>query len=143
MRHPNCARSDGVRFRKQVDWVQTLENYENRIAKYPKSFFLELDGSYLSDYMKFHGSHGYCSSPIPSLEKVCLSHNIHILGHVPANKKNGSYAYLPEKFPENAKIIYVGHANYITDQKDSRFAVSKKDKVWTITTTTHCLSREI
>ena len=44
--------------------------------------------------------------------------------------KNGSYAHLPEKFPENAKIIYVGQANHITDQKDSRFAVSKKDMVW-------------
>ena len=65
IRHPNRAGS--IQFRKQIDWVQTLENYENRISKYPKYFFLELNESYVSDYMKF------CNSPISHIiSKICV-----------------------------------------------------------------------
>ena len=95
--------------------------------KYPKYFFLELEGVYVSDYIKFCPN---ALSHMPILQKICLSHDIHVLGHIPENKKNGSYAHFPEKFPENAKIIYVGQANHITGQKDSRFAVSNKDMAW-------------
>lgn len=122
IRRPNQAGS--IQSRKQIDWVQTLENYEIRISNYPKDFFLELNESYLSDYMKFCNS---SFSHIPILEKICISHDIHTLGHIYENKKNNSYVYLPKNFLENAKVIYVGQANHITGQKESRFAVSKQD----------------
>lgn len=114
-----------TKFRKHIDWTKTLENYEKRISICRREFFEDLHETYVSDYNLHRKGQ---KSHIPILLKMAASHEgIRIFGSVSENKKNGEYIYLPKDFPENAKIVYVGKANFITDKPESRYSIRSKD----------------
>ena len=71
---------------------------------------------------------GFGSDPshIPILKKICMTHNVHILGQIYENKQHESYCYLPEEFPENAKIIYYRIKQTL---KDDSFIYSESIKI--------------
>lgn len=113
-----------VKHRKQIDWDQTLNNYEKRLRSYPKNVFTHLEGAYLSDFIHKGTSH------IPILEGICERHGVNILGIIFENKKNGTYLYVPEDFDSNANVVYVGRPNNITGHLESPFGIVKDDISW-------------
>ncbi len=121
-----------TRFRKQIDWPKTLENYEKRISICRGVFFFDLHEAYVSDYNIHRKSpeEFQSQSHIPILHKITVHHDVNILGVVSANQKNGKYMYLQEGIPQNAKIVYVGKANFITGKEESRYAIRQKDIVF-------------
>lgn len=130
----------GVHNRKQIHWKRTLENYKNRISRYPKDVFADLEGAYVSDFMQLRrGSaatnslHASQISPhIPILMDVCSSKGIQLLGWIAENRKCDAYVHLPVQFPSNAeqRVVYVGQANYLTGHKETTFSVLGYDKVF-------------
>lgn len=123
---------------KRINHEKTIQRYIQRLRQQPRSFFLELEGKYLSSFELYStvedinqvSAFIYKNVPALHLLLVAREKNVHPLGLTSERSKNG--LYLTKERQKNENIVFVGKFSYFAKQseKTSKYALLKSDHVY-------------
>ncbi len=125
------------RSKKKLCMCKTLKRYYNRIKNGPLWNDLnELNGVYLSTFKTYSTTTTSISVPPHNmtnahvLMKLCKEKGVNVKGVTSQCKMNGRYISDILNDPDQ-KVLYIDKYNFFTRHKDSKWTISKEDKVYT------------
>ena len=139
----NPSKTKRTRRRRTLNIEATLERYEARISRLPRSLLMELDGAYLSTYDVYstvtHTDRGrICrggKDEIVALRlmRVARSLGVDVRGVTSERQSDGAYIcheLADGETRDSATVVYVGPYNYFTGRRASVWSLSAEDRVY-------------
>jgi hypothetical protein len=124
------------RRRRKLCVEKTLQRYYDRITQGPLQHSLhELEGAYLSTFQMFSTESDMrdkCINNAFVLMRICRERGIHVKGVTSECKVKGRYIsdINNDPYRHNTKVVYVDNYNYFTNHKESKWTITRDDKVY-------------